>query len=73
VNSYIFSTDLGPVVAQVTTLVNFDVDDIIHNRAMSQALAVSFLNIGKTVSPNDPKAARTITSAFSSSTEELLS
>lgn len=69
--SYIFHTDLGPVIAQVNTVTNYDVEDIIHNRAISQALAVAFLNLGKQASPNDPVAARTIKSAFSSSQEEL--
>lgn len=70
-NSYIFHTDLGPVVVQMDTINNYDVEDIIHHRAMSQALAVKFLNLGKQVSPNDPTAARTISTAYSSSTEVL--
>jgi len=70
-NAYIFHTDLGPVVAQVEQVNNFDVDDIIHNRAISQALAISFLNLGNQASPNDPTAPRTITSAYSQSEETL--
>lgn len=69
--SFIFHTDLGPVIAQVETVHNYDVEDVIHTRAISQALAVSFLRLGKSVSPNDPTAARTIPSAFSQSQEEL--
>ena len=68
---YVFHTDLGPVVADVSTVRRYDVEDIIHNRAHSQALRIKLIALGKAASPNDPKAARTITSAYTSITEEL--
>lgn len=69
--AYIFHTDLGVVVAQLQQVVNYDVEDIIHDRAQSQALAVKFLLLGNQASPNDPTAARTIPTAYSQSEEEL--
>lgn len=68
---FIFHSDLGPIATEVATVSNYDVEDIIKRRAISQARAVQLLNLGKRASPNDPKAPRTITSAYSSSQEEL--
>ena len=70
---FIFHTDLGPVISQVSTVQRYDVEDIISDRAHSQALRLRFVALGKAASPNDPKAARTITSTFTSNTEELAS
>jgi len=69
--SYIFHTDLGPVVVQSNVVINYGVEDIIHDRAMSQALSIRFLNLGNQASPNDPTAARTIATAYSQSQESL--
>lgn len=69
---FIFHTDLGPVVTEVSTVRNYDVEDIIKRRAISMARSVQFLNMGKRFSPNDPAAPRTISSVYSSSDEELV-
>lgn len=70
-NSFVFHTDLGPVVAQVSTVMRYDVEDIIHNRAISQALRVRFVALGQAASPNDPSSDRTIVSAFTANVEVL--
>lgn len=69
--TYVFHTDLGPVVTQINTIAKYDVEDVIHNRAMSQASRVQFINLGRKVGANGPKATRTIASTFTSVNERL--
>lgn len=70
--AFIFHTDLGSVVTQISQIERYDVEDVIHGRAISQARAVQFLNASKKASPNDPKGERSMTSAFTQSDEELV-
>jgi len=69
--SFIMHSDVGVVVADVRTVHNYDVEDIIHDRAIAQAISVQLLSLGRQASPNDPTAARTMPSAYSQSNEEL--
>jgi hypothetical protein len=69
--AYVFHTDLGTVVTTLKTVQNYDVEDVIRDRAIAQARAVQFLNQGKKYSPNDMKGARTLSSVHSRSAEEL--
>jgi len=71
--TYVFHTDLGPVVTQINTVSRYDVEDITHNRAISQASRVQFINLGRSVGANGPKATRTIASTFTSVNERLSS
>ena len=70
-SSYIFNTDIGNVVVQFKEIVNFDVEDIIRQRAISQARAIQLLNIGKQIDINRPTAARTLPTVYLKNTEEL--
>jgi len=71
-DTFIFHTDLGPVVTQVQTIERYDIEDIIRGRALALARKLQFYRLGQKASPNDPKADRTIASVYSSTTEELL-
>jgi hypothetical protein len=70
--TFIFHTDLGPVVTQVQTVARYDVEDVVRNRAIALARKLQFYRLGQKASPNDPKVDRTMVSVYSSSTEELL-
>lgn len=69
--AFLFHTDLGAVVLTIATVNNYDVEDVIKGRAISQARVVQFLNHAKKSSPNDPRGARTIDSVYTTSGEEL--
>lgn len=71
-DTFIFHTDLGPVVAQIQTVERYDVEDIVRNRAIALARKLQFYRLGQKSSVNDPKVDRTIPSVYSSITEELL-
>lgn len=68
---YVFHTDIGAVVVKVETLANFDVEDVIRGRAIAQARSIQFYNKAQQSSPNDQKAPRTISSAYTVTGEEL--
>lgn len=70
-NTFIFHTDIGPVITQVQTVSGYDVEDVIRNRAISQARRIQFVTLGQTANPNDQTAARTVASVYTSVTEEL--
>lgn len=72
INTFVFHTDIGAVVTQVNLVRRYDVEDIIHNRAISQARRILMINLGKRASPNDPSGPRTMNSVFTTVTEELL-
>jgi len=69
--AYLFHSDLGAVILTLSDVVNFDVEDVIKSRAISQARVIQFLNQAKKSSPNDTKGARTMSSVYTSSGEEL--
>ena len=67
----IFHTDLGNVSVTTERLVEFDVEDIIRTRSISQGRLVQLINLGKTIDINAPTAPRTIGSVFLNNDEEL--
>jgi hypothetical protein len=69
--AFIFHTDLGAVVVTLKQVKNYDVEDVIRDRALSQARCVQFLNQGRRFSPNHPRGARTLDSVYTNSGEEL--
>jgi hypothetical protein len=70
--SYFLSTDVGFVRTDVISVVGFDIEDLVHDRAMNQARRVLFLNLGKTIDPTKPIASRTMASVWLNNTEDLL-
>lgn len=62
--SYIFHTDIG-VVNTVTSVVNdYDIEDIVADRAYSQAVDVLFQTAAANVDINDPTSSRTMKSTY---------
>lgn len=70
-SSYLFSTDIGFARTNVTEVVGYDIEDIVKDKALSQARAIQFLTQGKTIDPTKPTAARTIPSVWLNNDEEL--
>jgi len=70
-NSYIVSTDLGLMRNDVTKVKGYDIEDIIRDRAISQARAIVLLNLGKNIDPTKPTAPRTISTKWLNNDEEL--
>lgn len=69
--SYLISTDLGLVRNDITVVEGYDVEDIVRDKATSQARAIALLNLGKSINPNMPTTSRTVSSTWLNNTEEL--
>lgn len=70
--SYFISTDIGFFRNDVTIVTGYDIEDIIHDKAISQARAIYFLNLGKRIDPTKPVAARSLKTIWLNNSEELL-
>lgn len=66
-----FHTALGNAVVKTQEVIEFDVEDIIQLRAISQARMIQLINIGKSIDINAPTGARTIASTYFNNEEEL--
>jgi len=69
---YIISTALGPVGVRVQLRDQYDVEDVVRNRAISQARAVQFVNTGKIIDANAQLPPGSIPSVFKGNDEELV-
>jgi hypothetical protein len=69
--SYLVSTDIGIFHVRLSTVTGYDVEDIIRDRAISQARAVQMLYLGKQISPMMPVTPRTVPSVWLNNKEEL--
>lgn len=69
--SYLFSTDIGICQTRVATIQGYDVEDIVRNRAISQARAIQLASLGKRIYPQMPTTPRTIKSVWLNNDEEL--
>lgn len=69
--AYLFSTDIGFARTEISEVVGYDVEDIVKDKAISQARAIQFLNLGKSIDPTKPIAARTIPSVWLNNEESL--
>lgn len=63
-SSFIFNTDLGNMLVNVEAVQGYDVEDVVADKAYSQAQIVRFERIANTTNINALKAARTIPSKF---------
>lgn len=63
-NSFIFNTDLGNMLVNVDAVTGYDVEDVISDRAYSQAQILRLERIAENVDVNAPQGARTIKSAY---------
>lgn len=71
-SSYLVSTDVGLMRGDIITVVGYDIEDIIKDKAVSQGRAVMLMNLGKRIDPTKPLAARSVSSAWLNNEEELL-
>lgn len=67
----VFHTELGNAGVKTEQLIEFDVEDIVRLRSISQARMVQLINIGKSIDINAPTGPRTIGSAYLNNDEEL--
>lgn len=70
---FIFSTDIGFMQVSMQTVTGYDVEDLVRDRAVSQARAVQMLNLGKSVDPAKRLGSRTVATTWLNNEEELLS
>lgn len=63
-SSYLVSADIGILQVQLQTVSGYDIEDIVHDRAISQARLVQLANLGKSIDPTKPVGARTISSVW---------
>jgi hypothetical protein len=63
-NEFILSTQIGTMKVVVSEVRGYDVEDIIHDRAVSQAYAARFITIGENIDINTPQGSRTIPSVY---------
>ena len=70
--SYLVSMDIGLMRVSVQQVESYDVEDIVRDKAISQARAVQAINLGKQIDPTNPKGSRTLDSVWLNNEEELL-
>jgi hypothetical protein len=70
-SSYVVSADIGLFEVQIKTVTGYDVEDVVQDKAISQALAVRMLGLGKQIDQSKPVAERTIPSLWLNNDEEL--
>lgn len=69
--THIVSTDIGLMVVTAETVVGYDVEDIIRDRAKSQGRILQLINAGKNADVNAQVGARTIKSIYAQNDTEL--
>ena len=70
-DSHIVSTDMGFFQVKVKTVKGYDMEDIVHDKAVSQARAVQLLVLGKKIDPTKPVASRSLKTLWLNNEEEL--
>lgn len=70
-SAYLVSSDIGLIHVRIRTVAGYDVEDIVQDKAFSQARAVQMLNLGKQIDQGKPTAERTIPSLWLNNEEEL--
>ena len=69
-STYIFSTDIGVLVSKLQDVEEYSVEDIIHDRSVSQARAIQFMRMAKAAA-GQPVAERTMETTYSQISGEL--
>jgi len=68
---YLLNSQLGNVVVTSSLIKDYDVEDIIHLRAISEAQAIEYINIGQMIDVNSPLPPDAIPSVFQANTVGL--
>jgi hypothetical protein len=69
--SYLVSSDVGLMQVRLRTVEGYDVEDIIQDKAISQARAVQLLGLGKLIDQSNPTSERSVPSLYLNNNEEL--
>jgi len=69
--SYLVSADIGIMKIQLQRVSGYTVEDIIRDKAVSQARAVQFLYLGKMIDPTAPSTPRTLPSIWLNNDDSL--
>ena len=69
--SYLVRSDVGLIQVRLQTVVGYDVEDIIQDKAISQARAVQLLGLGKLIDQSNPTSERSVPSLYLNNDEEL--
>lgn len=64
ISSHIFNTDIGNVLVNVEEVAGYDVEDVIGDRAFSQAQILRMETIAENIDVNAPRGARTLKTAY---------
>ena len=69
--TYLFNSDLGNIVIQVNEVEKYDIEDVIRDRAKSQARRIQFINLGKNIDINQTTTQRSKSSVYLKNTQEF--
>ena len=69
--TYLISTEIGTMAVKKTIVNDYDIEDLVRSRAISQARAVQFMNIGKQIDGNANLPTESLPAVFRSNEEEL--
>ena len=61
---FVFHTDVGVVKTTMTVEEDYDIEDIVADRAASQAIDIKFRYSAENVNINDPTSPRTLKSSY---------
>jgi len=70
--SYLVSTDIGTISSTVSQIEDYDIEDMMKHKALSQARLVKWVVVGKTIDINSPTGPSTLKSVYFKNDEELL-
>jgi hypothetical protein len=69
--SHIVSSDMGFFQVKIHTVKGYDMEDVVHDKAVSQARAIQMMILGKRIDPTKPVASRSLQSTWLNNEEEL--
>lgn len=61
---YLFPTQLGNITVKGNLVKEYDVEDIVHSKGISQGRNLQFINLGRTVDPNARLPSQSIPAVF---------
>ena len=70
--SYLVSTDIGTISSTVSQIEDYDIEDMMKHKALSQARLVKWVVVGKTIDINSLTGPSTLKSLYFKNDEELL-
>lgn len=68
---FIFNTAMGPMVVNSQAIVDFDVEDVVRTKAISQMRLIEYVNLGQSININKTIPQSSIPSVFVGATDTL--